>query len=65
MSIKHETIEIAGTVMYCDGCGRKGPIAAYDNPDEVIDCAQEGGWTNDDKDLCPDCIKKPAKKRSR
>ena len=57
MSIKHETITVMGTVIYCDACGRQGPVAAYDNADEVIDLSQDNGWENDDKDYCPACVK--------
>jgi len=66
MAIRKETIEVQGTVMYCDECGKKGPEAAYENPDEVIDAAQRGGWTQDerDRDLCPACST-PTKKRGK
>ena len=56
MAIKHETITVSGTVMYCDGCGKRGPESAYDNFDDTIDQAQMMGWlTGDDQDLCDEC----------
>lgn len=60
MSIKHETITLEGTVLYCDECDARGPQAAYDNPDEVLELGETRGWTqNDDgEDLCPTCRKK-------
>ncbi|MFI5302166.1 MAG: hypothetical protein ACHREM_29085 [Polyangiales bacterium] len=58
--------------MYCDGvgCDKRGPQAAYDNPDDVIEQAEAAGWELDGGvvDLCPECraAVKPAKKsRSR
>ena len=57
--IKHETITVSRTVLYCDGagCRKRGPEAAYDNADDVLDSAHRSGWTqnNDGKDLCPKC----------
>ena len=69
MSIKHETITCSGTVMYCDGCGKRGPETAYDNIEDTIDCAHMEGWENviqdgedgdlgDGHDLCPECVVK-------
>lgn len=65
--IKHETITIGGTVIYCDGCGLRGHQEAYDNGDDVIDSAEREGWSLD-PDLCPECRKKAkpaAKSRKR
>jgi hypothetical protein len=57
--IKHETITVSGTVIYCDGCGKRGHESAYDNIDDTIDMAQQDGWTqsDDDRDLCDECTK--------
>jgi len=64
MSIKHETIEVRGTVLYCDGCGRRGPESAYDNADDVLEQADKDKWVlGDDRDLCPDCAAAEPKKR--
>ena len=64
MSIKHETITVSGTVIYCDGCNGRGPGTAYDNIDYTIDCALRMGWTQDDndRDLCDKCSKPKAKR---
>ena len=56
MTIKHETITVSGTVLYCDGCGQRGPESAYDNIDDTMDQAEQMGWTQTqlderDKDL--------------
>jgi hypothetical protein len=68
MAIKHETIEVSGTVLYCDGCGTRGPESAYDNISDTIDMAQQDGWQaggDDDRDLCPACKdKEKAKSKS-
>lgn len=60
--IKHETISIEGTVIYCDNedCGKRGPQEAYDNADDVLAAAEQTGWTVDenDRDLCPKCSTK-------
>jgi len=65
MSIKHETIEVSGTVLYCDGCGKRGPESAYDNVNDTMDMAAQDGWEtdpeNDDRDLCSECFKKASK----
>jgi hypothetical protein len=62
MSIKRETIAIEGTVIYCDTCHKRGPQAAYDNADEVLEVADERGWGIGDTDVCPDCLAAPARK---
>jgi hypothetical protein len=72
MTIKHETITVSGTVVYCDGCDKRGPESAYDNVNDTMEQAQMDGWeqTDDDLDLCSDCIrkgveaKKPEKRRA-
>jgi len=65
MSIKHEQIEVSGTVLYCDDCGKRGPESAYDNIDDTMDMAAQDGWgtdpENDERDLCSECLKKAAK----
>lgn len=64
MSIRYETITVGVTVMYCDGCGQRGPETAYGNIDDTIDCAEQMGWRSDDgKNLCSDCLKKAKKRR--
>lgn len=66
--IKHEAIVVSGTVIYCDKCETRGPQAAYEDAESVIDEAIHLEWqTRDDndegKDLCPKCqLKKKAKK---
>lgn len=67
MSIKHETITVSGTVIYCDECGKRGHESAYDNVSDTIDMAQQDGWTQDDKerDLCKECSSKPKAKRKK
>ena len=69
MTTKHETITVSGLVLYCDGCGRSGPEAAYDNHDDIAEQAEMMGWTqSDEKDLCRECTvvnhRKLPKKRS-
>jgi hypothetical protein len=69
--IRHETIEVSGTVLYCDGCKKRGPESAYDNVQDTWDQAEMMGWTqtDDDRDLCVECTKKkegeekPSKKK--
>jgi hypothetical protein len=66
MSIKHETITISGTVLYCDGCRKRGPQAAYDDAEDCLDQAEMMKWTQDenDRDLCDECSKpKPRSKK--
>ncbi len=55
--IRHETISVSGTVLYCDLCKVRGPQAAYDNAEEVTEAAMDSGWTTDDQDrvVCPKC----------
>ncbi len=64
MAIKHETIEVSGTVIYCDACRKRGPESAYDNISDTMDMAQQDGWTQDDndRDLCKQCTKAEAVK---
>jgi hypothetical protein len=72
MSIKHESITVPGTVVYCDGCGKRGHESAYDNIEDTLEMAHMSGWTqnDDERDLCDDCTaeeeskKKPARKRA-
>jgi alpha-amylase/alpha-mannosidase (GH57 family) len=58
--IKHETITVSGTVLYCDACRRRGPESAYDNIDDTLEQAEMMGWTlsADDRDLCDECTEK-------
>lgn len=58
--IRHETITVSGTVLYCDGCGKRGPESAYDNVNDTMDQAEMDGWTMDDdeRDLCAECTEK-------
>ncbi len=66
MSIKHETITVSGTVMYCDKCGKRGPETAYDNISDTIECAEMSGWTQNDagdKDYCDVCSKRLSRGR--
>ena len=67
MAVKHETITVSGTVIYCDGCGARGPESAYDNVEDCIDQMQLMGWTQDDRDrdLCKECSKPKAKTKRR
>lgn len=44
MAIKRETVTVSGLVMYCDGCGQRGPETAYDNFDDLYDQAEQMGW---------------------
>ncbi|HYX21406.1 MAG TPA: hypothetical protein VFA98_11235 [Thermoanaerobaculia bacterium] len=62
--IRHETITVSGTVLYCDGCGKRGPESAYDNVSDTMDQAEMMNWTmdDDDHDLCDECSKKKDKK---
>ena len=39
--IKHETIHVSGTVLYCDACQTRGPEVAYDNVDDCLDQAEQ------------------------
>ena len=57
--IKHETITVSGTVLYCDMCRKRGPQAAYDNPEDCAEQAEAMGWTTDerDRDVCDVCQK--------
>lgn len=66
MSVKHETITVSGTVLYCDGCGKRGPESAYDNYDDCIEQAEMDGWTQDDEDreLCKECSDKTTPKKT-
>lgn len=60
MSIRHESITVQGTVVYCDRCRRRGPESAYDNIDDTLDCAEQDGWSVDgDEHVCAECLKKP------
>ena len=63
MSIKHETITVSGTVLYCDGCGARGPESAYDNVADTFEMAEMDGWDVDDEDAarCPECLEKAKK----
>jgi hypothetical protein len=66
MTTKHETITVSGLVMYCDGCGKSGPEAAYDNHDDIIEQAEMMGWTQgDEKDFCDTCTAKQKKSRKK
>ncbi len=68
MSVKHETITVSGLVMYCDGCGKSGPEAAYDNHNDIADQAEQMGWQQGDgetKDLCDECVAKQKKLKSK
>lgn len=63
MAIKHETITVSGTVLYCDGCGKRGPESAYDNAQDTFEQAEMMGWEIGsttfgdavEKDLCGEC----------
>jgi hypothetical protein len=57
MSTKHQTIQVYGTVIYCDECGKRGPQEVGEDTEELVALAKEVGWTVDDqdRDLCPDC----------
>jgi hypothetical protein len=68
MAVKHETITVSGTVIYCDGCGKRGPESAYDNVSDCIDQMEIMGWTQDnkrDRDLCDECSKPKTKTERR
>lgn len=60
--IKHETIRVDGTVIYCDGkgCGARGPqVASADDAQTVTEEAEAKGWvTGDEGDFCPACAKR-------
>jgi len=64
--IRHETITVSGTVLYCDGCGKRGPESAYDNISDTMEQAEMMGWEidddksllADDRDLCEECAQK-------
>lgn len=59
--IKHETIYVDGTVIYCDRCKKRGYQVAYDNAEDVIMAAEQQGWqVGDGPDLCPACKPKEA-----
>jgi hypothetical protein len=62
MSIKHESITVSGTVVYCDGCGKRGPESAYDNISDTMEQAKMDGWDSDpeddERDLCSECFEK-------
>lgn len=63
--IRHETITVSGTVLYCDGCGKRGPESAYDNVSDTMDQAEMMGWKmdDDDRDLCEECAQKQEQKQ--
>lgn len=66
MSIKHEPMVVDCTVIVCDECGTKGPHAAYDNAEDVIDEAERLNWHVDpdaQRDLCPTCTHASGKKK--
>lgn len=58
--IRHETITVSGTVLYCDGCGKRGPESAYDNVDDTMEQAEMMNWIidSDERDLCEECVQK-------
>ena len=58
---KHESVTVPGIVIYCDKCRKAGPGVAYENHDDLTECAEIDGWSVGDSDLCSDC--KPKKKR--
>ncbi len=68
MSIKHETITVSGTVLYCDGCGVRGPESAYDNVNDTMEQAKMDGWgtdeEDDERDLCSECLKKTSQPKT-
>lgn len=70
MPVKHETIEVSGLVMYCDGCGVRGPETAYDNHPDLEDQAEQMGWTRKDEGsterfFCDACSKPKGKGKKR
>ena len=66
MTVRHESVTVSGIVIYCDKCRKEGPGVAYENHDDLIDCATLGGWVTGDgggnPDLCPECKPKPKRK---
>jgi hypothetical protein len=66
--VRHESVTVSGIVIYCDKCKKEGPGVAYENHDDLTECARMDGWQIGDGcdigDLCPDCKPKP-KKRGR
>jgi hypothetical protein len=72
MAIKYETITVSGTVLYCDGCGARGPESAYDNINDTLEQAEMMGWEtgssafgDDEKDLCVVCLKGAAERKKK
>jgi hypothetical protein len=62
MTTKYGMISVSGLVLYCDGCGRRGPEVPCDNRDGLAQCAEVDGWVQDgDRDLCDECATKKKK----
>lgn len=60
MGIKHETIMVTAAVLYCDGCGARGPESVYDIAFDAVEQAGMDGWdVSDEEDTrCPECLAK-------